>query len=83
MWLAKKLVLFGAVGLLFSLAIAGLASVAPSAFGWLTLPFWFLPAIANLGAHDVGWPLFLLSGSLCYGGAAFLILKLRARYVQR
>jgi len=83
MRLAKKVVLFGAVGLLVSLAIAGLASVAPIVFGWLTLPFWFLPAIANLGAHDVGWPLFLLSGSLCFGGAAFLIFQLRARFAQR
>jgi len=83
MLLAKKVVLFGAVGLLVSLAIAGLASVAPSVFGWLTLPFWFLPAIANYGAHDAGWPLFLLSGSLCYGGAAFLISHLRARLAQR
>lgn len=79
----KKVVLFGVIGLLVSLAIAGLASVAPNIFGWLTLPFWLLPAIANLGAHDVGWPLFLVSGSLCYGGVAFLIFQLRARRAQR
>ena len=83
MRLAKNVVLFGVVGLVFSLAIAGLASVAPSVFGWLTLPFWLLPAIANLGAHDVGWPLFLLSGSLCYGVVAFLIFQLRVRHRQR
>lgn len=83
MRLAKKVVSFGAVGVLVSLAIAGLASVAPSVFNWLTLPFWFLPAIANLGTHDVGRPLFLLSGSLCYSGAAFMIFQLPARFAQR
>ena len=65
MKLAKNVALFGAVGLGLSLAIAGLASVAPSVFGWLTAPFWLLPALANLGAHDGGvWPLFVLSGSI-------------------
>ena len=34
--MGKKIVLFGAVGLFISLAIAGLASVAPGVFGWLT-----------------------------------------------
>lgn len=83
MRLARNVALFGAVGLVLSIAVAGLASVAPSVFGWLTLPFWLLPAFANLGAHDVGWPLFLLSGSICYGIAAFLIFHLRARLTQR
>jgi hypothetical protein len=36
MRMGKKIVLFGAVGLFISLAIAGLASVAPGVFGWLT-----------------------------------------------
>jgi hypothetical protein len=75
----KKIVLFGVVGLVVTLAIAGLASVSPIAFGWLTLPFWVLPAIANLGAHDVGWPIGLLSGSICYGVLAFFLFRLRKR----
>jgi hypothetical protein len=44
------------------------------------LPFWILPAIANRGAHDVNWPLFLLSGTLCYGVVAFLIYRWRSRH---
>ena len=70
---AKKVLIFGAVGAGISLVIAGLASVAPTIFGWLTLPFWILPAIANLGAHDIGWPLFAASGIICYGCAAVLV----------
>lgn len=81
--LARNVVLFGLVGLVFSLAVAGLANVAPSAFGWLTLPFWVLPAIANFGAHDVGWPFFLLSGSICYGVVAFLVFQLRVQHMHR
>jgi hypothetical protein len=67
----KNILLFGLVGLVVALAITGLASVAPIAFGWLTAPFWVLPAIANLGDHDAGWPVALLSGSICYGVLAF------------
>jgi hypothetical protein len=82
MRLAKNLVLFATVGLGLSLVIFGLASVAPSVFGWLTVPFWVLPAIANLGAHDVDWRLFLLSGTLSYGVVAFLIYRWRMRRIQ-
>jgi len=73
----KNIVLFGLVGLVVALAVTGLASVAPIAFGWLTAPFWVLPAIANLGAHDVGWPVALLSGSICYGVLPFFLFHLR------
>ena len=75
----KNIVLFGLVGFVVALAITGLASVA---FGWLTAPLWVLPAIANLGAHDVGWPVALLSGSICYGVLAFFLFHLRKRRLE-
>jgi hypothetical protein len=81
--LVKNILLFGFVGLALSLVIFGLSSVAPNAFGWLTAPFWVLPALTNLGAHDVGWPLFLFSGTLCYGLVAFLIYRWRTWSVRR
>ena len=79
---AKNVLVFGSVGLTLSLVIFGLSSVAPNLFGWLTAPFWILPAVANLGAHDVNWPLFLLSGSLCFGVVAFLIYQWRSRHIR-
>ena len=79
----KKILTFGGIGLAISLVIAGLASIAPTVFGWLTIPFWVLPAIANLGAHDVGWPLFALSGIIGYGSAAFLVSLLWRRHGAR
>jgi hypothetical protein len=85
MRLAKNVALFGGFGLGLSLAIAGLSSVAPNIFGWLTVPFWLLSALANLGAHDlVNLPLFVLSGTICYGLVAFVVFKLvRRHHVQR
>jgi hypothetical protein len=80
MRLAKNVLVFGSIGLLLSLIIFGLSSVAPNVFGWLSAPFWVLPAIANLGAHDVAWPLFLLSGTLCYGVVAFVVYRWRSRH---
>jgi hypothetical protein len=74
---AKNVVFFGSVGLVLSLVIFGLSSVAPSVFGWLTVPFWVLPAIANLGAHDI------IVLPLCYGVVAFLIYRWRMRHIQR
>ncbi len=65
-------IFFAALGLAFSLAVGDLASWAPNLFGWFTLPFWILPGLANLGAHDFAWPLMLLSGTICYGVVAFL-----------
>jgi hypothetical protein len=82
MRLAKNILLFATAGLAVTLAIAGLASIAPGVFGWLTLPFWLLPALASLGAHDVGWTLMLISGTICYGFIAFLIYQLQ-RHVHR
>ena len=79
MRLANNILVFGSVGLVLSLIIFGLSSVAPTVFGWLTAPFWILPAIANIGAHDVNRFLFLLSGTLCYGIVAFLIYRWRSR----
>jgi hypothetical protein len=79
----RNILLFGSIGLTVSLIIFGLSSVAPNVLGWLTIPFWVLPAIANLGAHDVNWPLFLLSGTLCYGVVAFLIYRWRPRHIHR
>jgi hypothetical protein len=78
----KNIAFFGLVGLVVALAITGLASVAPVAFGWLTAPFWVLPAIANLGAHDVGWPVALLSGTICYGVLAFFLFHLRKKTLE-
>jgi hypothetical protein len=78
---AQNALVFGSVGLVLSLIIFGLSSVAPNVFGWLTAPFWILPAIANLGAHDADWPLFLLSGTLCYGIVAFLLYRWRSRHI--
>jgi hypothetical protein len=83
MRVAKNILLFGFVGLVLSLIIFGLSSVAPSVFGLFTLPFWVLPAVANLGAHDVDWPLFLLSGTLCYGVISFLLYRWRAQHTRR
>lgn len=79
MKVARNVLIFGAVGLALSLFIFALSSVAPRVFGWFTAPFWILPAIANLGAHDV-WSgrLFLPSGTLCYGVVAFLIYRWRS-----
>jgi hypothetical protein len=68
----SRILFFAALGLAFSLAFAGLASWAPTVFGWFTLPFWILPGLANLGAHDFAWPLMMLSGTICYGLVAFL-----------
>lgn len=81
MTLAKNVIIFGSIGLGLSLIISGASSVAPSVFGWLTVPFWILPAIANIGAHDVEWPLSLLSATLCYGVVAFLIYRWRSRRI--
>ena len=78
----KNIVLFGLVGLVAALAITRLASVTPIAFGWLTAPFWVLPAVANLGAHDVGWPVALFSGSICYGVLAFFLFHHRKRRLE-
>jgi hypothetical protein len=52
---------------------------APSSTGSRCLSFCTL---ASLGAHDVDWPPFLLSSSICYGIAAFLILQVRVRVIQ-
>lgn len=73
MKVAKNVLIFGSVGLALSLITFALSSVAPCVFGWFTAPFWILPEIANLGAHDV-WSgrLFLPSATLCYGVVAFL-----------
>lgn len=82
MRVAKNVLVFGSVGLALSLIIFALSSVAPSFFGWFTAPFWILPAIANLGAHDEDRGLFLVSGTLCYGLVAFLIYRWRSRYTR-
>ena len=64
MGIAKKIMMFAVMGAVLSALIAGLASVAPNIFGWLTLPFWLLPATLKIGAHDVEWPLFALTSAL-------------------
>ena len=81
MTVGRNVLIFGSIGLMLSLLIFGLSSVAPGVFGWLSAPFWILPAIASLGAHDVDWPLFLLSGTLCFGVVAFGIYRWRSRHV--
>ena len=85
MRLAKNVVFFGGIGLVLSLVIAGLSSVAPSIFGWLTVPFWLLSALASVGAHDLAnLPFFVLSGTIVYGLVAFVVFKLvRLHHVQR
>ena len=82
MRVAKNVLLFGSIGLALSLIIFALSSATPRVFGWLSAPFWILPAIANLGAHDVEttW-LFLPSGTLFYGFVSFLIYRWRSRHV--
>lgn len=80
MRLVNKVALFGGIGLMLSLVIAGLSSIAPSVFGWLTAPFWLLSALVAVGAHDMAnLPLFVVSGSLFYGVVAFLIYRWRSR----
>lgn len=72
--IGKKILLFLAIGLGVSALVAGLASLAPNIFGWLWLPFWILPAIFGLGAHDVvGWPLFAASGMISYAAISWLM----------
>jgi hypothetical protein len=52
--------------------MAGLASAAPGVFGYLTVPFWILPAILNYGAHDSKiFPLMVVSGTIVYGVLLF------------
>lgn len=81
MRLAKNLAIFGGVGLMLSLVIAGLSSVAPSIFGWHTAPFWILSGLASVGAHDATNVLFFaLSGTIFYGIVAFAVFRLARRY---
>src|SRR5882724_2163754 len=49
----KRVLLCWGIGTVAALAIAGAASVAPSIFGILTLPFWFLTGLAGFGGHDI------------------------------
>jgi len=72
MRILSRIFFFAALGFAFSLAVAGLASWAPNLFGWFILPFWILPGLVNLGAHDFAWPLMLLSGTIFYGVVVFL-----------
>jgi hypothetical protein len=71
MSVGKQIAVFLGIGLGVSGLVAVLSSLAPGVFGWFTLPFWVVPALAGLGAHDVGWALFALSGTLIYGLIAF------------
>jgi hypothetical protein len=72
----RRILLFWAIGAVIAVAIALLASAMPSVFGWFTLPFWVLPALAGFGAHDgVILPFGLVSGSLFYGAVSFFILR--------
>jgi hypothetical protein len=81
MRVAKNVALFGIVGLVLSLIFAGLASIVPSVFGWFTVPFWVVPALANMGAHDLTiLPVFVLSGTICYGLVAFAVFRLVRRW---
>lgn len=75
----KRMLMFGVMGTAIAVAIAGAASFAPNIFGWLTLPFWILPALGNLGAHDFDWPIALISGSLFYAILAFFLHYLLKR----
>ncbi len=79
---AAKVAIFAVIGAAISAIVAGLAGIAPAVFGWLTVPFWVLPAIAGLGAHDVDWPWFGLSGIVCYGTAAFIAWTVWQRHRQ-
>jgi hypothetical protein len=74
---------FLGIGLGVSGLVAALASLAPSVFGWFTMPFWILPALAGLGAHDVDWPLFAVSGTISYGIIAFVVWYLWQHRVAR
>ncbi len=72
MKLVKAVGIFVGIGTAISAVVAGLATIAPSVFGWLTTPMWVLPALFGGGAHDFGWPLFAVSGVVVYGAAAFV-----------
>jgi hypothetical protein len=75
--ITKRVLLFWGIGAVVTLAIAGASSVSPPIFGFLTVPFWFLPGLAGFGAHDsIILPLGLLSGSMVYGAVAFFVFRL-------
>jgi hypothetical protein len=76
---AKRVLLFWGVGAVITAAIFVLASAKPSIFGLLTLPFWFLPALAGFGAHDNIMPLGLLGASLFYGVLSFFVFRFVVR----
>jgi hypothetical protein len=75
----KRFLLFWAIGAIVAASIFCLASALPSVFGPLTLPFWVLPGLAGLGAHDEVMPLGLLGESVFYGFLSFLVFWIVAR----
>jgi hypothetical protein len=77
--ITKYVLLFWGIGAVITFAIAALAGAKPSIFGILTLPFWFLPALAGFGAHDNIMPLGLLGGSLFYGVLSFFVFRFVVR----
>jgi len=56
---------------LFSL----IAPVAPAVFKWLMLPFWLLPAVVGLGAHENVFPFGTVGIVVFYSALAFAILR--------
>ena len=75
----KRVLLFWGIGVTIAAAIFGLASALPSIFGIFTLPFWILPGLAGLGAHDNTLLLGLLGASLFYGVVSFLLFRFAVR----
>ena len=72
---ASRVIYFSGAGFVLTLTVAGLASLSPGVFGWLTIPLWVLPGLAGFGAHDLGIFLMLISGTMFYGLASFIVFR--------
>src|SRR5437879_11732548 len=74
-----RVLLFWVIGIAATAVLGGLASIKPSVFGLFTLPFWILPALLGLGAHDNIFPLGLLGASLFLWSRFFRCLSPTSR----
>jgi hypothetical protein len=67
------------IGVAAVLAFGALSSGLPSVFGIFTLPFWILPAVVGMSAHDNVFFLMFVGGSVFYGAVSFIVLALVIR----